>query len=134
THLAKALADAGSSGHPLCVALLDLDHFKAYNDACGHQTGDRLLKGAAAAWRSELRPGDLLARYGGEEFAVVLPDCDRTSALAVLERLRGATPEEQTCSAGLAMWDGAESLDELVGRADEALYRAKDAGRDRTAV
>ena len=134
TSLTHALGDAAATGRPLCVALLDLDHFKAYNDARGHQTGDRLLKGAAAAWRAELRPGDLLARYGGEEFAVVLPDCDRTSALAVLERLRGATPEEQTCSAGLARWDGAESLDELVGRADEALYRAKDAGRDRTAV
>jgi diguanylate cyclase (GGDEF)-like protein len=116
---------------PLCVALIDLDHFKHYNDAQGHQAGDRLLKQAAAAWQHELRTTDTLARYGGEEFALLLAGCDADQALATLERVREATPEGQECSAGLAIWDGAESSFELFGRADAALYEAKRAGRGR---
>jgi diguanylate cyclase (GGDEF)-like protein len=126
--LARALDDHGK--HPVCVALLDLDNFKAFNDTRGHQAGDRLLKEAAAAWRNVLRPDDVLARYGGEEFALVLPRCAPDAAAAVLDRLRAATPGGQTCSAGLAMWDGVETEHELLGRADRALYEAKAAGRD----
>jgi diguanylate cyclase (GGDEF)-like protein len=111
--------------------MLDLDHFKAYNDTHGHQAGDRLLKAAAAAWREVLRPGDLLARYGGEEFVAVLADCPPQEARAVAERLRRSTPSGETCSIGVATWDGAEAVDALVRRADEALYAAKRAGRDR---
>jgi diguanylate cyclase (GGDEF)-like protein len=114
-----------------CAALLDLDHFKAFNDARGHQCGDRLLKETVAAWRAVLRPGDVLARYGGEEFAVLLPDCTEAAALAVIERLRDSIPYAQTCSAGIARWDGRESADDLLRRADVALYAAKAAGRDR---
>jgi diguanylate cyclase (GGDEF)-like protein len=115
---------------PLCVAMIDLDHFKEYNDEHGHQAGDRLLKQAAAAWGVELRGTDFLARYGGEEFALALPACPPDEAIAVVERLRAATPQGETASAGIACWNGAESAAALVGRADAALYEAKRQGRN----
>jgi diguanylate cyclase (GGDEF)-like protein len=116
---------------PLVVALLDLDHFKAFNDTYGHQAGDRLLQAATEAWRSILRSSDLLARYGGEEFAVLLPSSTLGQAVEAVDRLRLATPLAQTFSAGVALWHGAETSDQLVARADKALYRAKQAGRNR---
>jgi diguanylate cyclase (GGDEF)-like protein len=125
------LARSARSGRSLCVALLDLDHFKAYNDRHGHQAGDRLLKAVAAAWQGRLRKTDLLARYGGEEFAVLLPDCGLDSAMEIAERLRAAPPE-CTCSIGVAAWDGREAATQLVDRADRALYAAKEGGRDRS--
>jgi diguanylate cyclase (GGDEF)-like protein len=128
--LPRELARAARSGQPLCLALLDLDHFKAYNDRCGHQAGDRLLKASAAAWQAKLRKTDLLARYGGEEFAVLLPDCAPASAMEIAERLRTAQPEV-TCSIGVAAWDFREDAAELVARADRALYAAKAGGRNR---
>ena len=133
-HLPREVMRSMRSGEPLCVAMLDLDHFKRYNDRFGHQAGDRVLKQVAGAWSSELRPMDILARYGGEEFALALPGADVEEALAVLDRLRARTPEKQRFSAGVARWDGVESARELVGRADGALYDAKRAGRDRTIV
>jgi diguanylate cyclase (GGDEF)-like protein len=133
-HLDSCLKSPGGPAGPVSVAMLDLDHFKAFNDTCGHQAGDRLLKDAVAAWRSVLRPGDHLARYGGEEFVVLLPNCPSASARGSIDRLRAATPAAQTCSAGIAEWDGAESPDTLVARADVALYAAKAAGRDLTVV
>ncbi len=129
--LVRELARAERHRSPLCVALLDLDHFKRYNDEHGHQAGDRLLKEATAAWQERLRVTDILARYGGEEFTLALPMCGPEDATPLIERLRAATPEDQTCSAGLAYWDGEESAEALVGRADAALYAAKRAGRDR---
>ena len=128
--LPRELARAARSGQPLCVALLDLDHFKAYNDRHGHQAGDRLLKTAAAAWQDRLRRTDLLVRYGGEEFAVLLPECGLDNGMEISERLRTAQPEV-TCSIGLAAWDGREEATGLVARADRALYAAKAGGRDR---
>lgn len=130
--LAVALADAQRSRRPVSVAMLDLDHFKRYNDGRGHQAGDQMLRACAAAWMHELRPGDLLARYGGEEFLAVLQSCDIAGAVIVADRLRVVVPDSQTVSAGTATWDGSESVESLVGRADAALYAAKDAGRDRT--
>jgi diguanylate cyclase (GGDEF)-like protein len=129
--LPRELARARRGGEPLSLAILDLDRFKAYNDTYGHPAGDRLLRGAAAAWTERLRTTDLLARYGGEEFAVLLPGCDTEAATKVVECLRGAVPDDETCSIGVATWDGDESCDALVARADAALYRAKGAGRDR---
>jgi diguanylate cyclase (GGDEF)-like protein/PAS domain S-box-containing protein len=129
--LRRELARAARTGHRLCVVLLDLDHFKRYNDERGHQAGDALLRDAAIAWRMRIRITDFIARYGGEEFALILADCPPDQAVAILERLRAATPEGQTCSAGMAYWDGSESPESLVGRADVALYEAKRAGRDR---
>ncbi|MEZ5063074.1 MAG: diguanylate cyclase [Solirubrobacterales bacterium] len=132
--LEREVGRARRARTPLAVAMLDLDRFKAYNDLHGHQAGDRVLREAASAWRAVLRETDLLARYGGEEFAVALPGCDLEQAGHMVDRLREVTPAGQSCSAGLAGWDGAESADELLGRADDALYEAKQAGRDRTAV
>jgi diguanylate cyclase (GGDEF)-like protein len=129
--LPRELARAARSGRELCVALVDLDHFKDYNDRHGHQAGDRQLKAAAAAWQAGLRRTDLLARYGGEEFAVLLPDCGLAAAMEIADRLRGAPPEV-TCSLGVACWDGLEDATQLVARADRALYAAKAAGRDRS--
>lgn len=130
--LPRELARAARDNGPLSVAMLDLDHFKRFNDQRGHQAGDRLLKQAASAWCGRLRVIDVLARYGGEEFALALPGCDLEDALALVESLRSATPGGQTCSAGVARWDGLEGPEELLGRADRALYSAKRAGRDRT--
>ncbi len=126
----RAVGYATRTHRTLCVAVVDLDHFKAYNDEHGHQAGDRLLKTAAARWRTALRASDTLARYGGEEFAIVLPSCSAVEARSVLERLRLVTPDDQTCSVGLAEWRPGESSLELVARADEALYAAKRSGRD----
>jgi diguanylate cyclase (GGDEF)-like protein len=114
------------------VGLLDLDQFKSYNDTRGHLAGDALLRDSARLWQTQLRPGDVLARYGGEEFAVLLPNTTLADAVQALERLRGATPDGQSCSAGLAEWDGAESTDSVLRRADAALYRAKALGRNRS--
>jgi diguanylate cyclase (GGDEF)-like protein len=119
-------------GHPVCVALVDLDHFKPYNDTHGHQAGDRLLSGATAAWSAQLRGGDLLARVGGDEFAVLLPECDLVGGRALIERLRVATPDEVGCSVGIIQWDGDEPTDVAIARADAALYAAKESGRARS--
>lgn len=132
--LPDELARAARSGEPLAVAILDLDHFKAYNDNFGHQAGDRMLKETATAWRDQLRTADTVARYGGEEFALLLPACDEDAALEVVERLRAAVPHAQTASIGVALWDGLETADQLVSRADAALYRAKRAGRDQVVL
>jgi diguanylate cyclase (GGDEF)-like protein len=130
----RALAESLRPGEqPVCVALIDIDRFKAYNDLHGHPAGDALLRRAALAWRAQLRPGDVLARYGGEEFAVVLPHCDATSAHAIVQRLRAEALDGWTASVGIAQWDGEESADSVVCRADEALYEAKQDGRDRVA-
>jgi diguanylate cyclase (GGDEF)-like protein len=129
-----AMRTCARTGAPLAVALLDLDHFKLFNDAYGHLTGDRLLRDAAAAWQRHLRVGDLLARYGGEEFAVVLPGATLAEAAAVVDRMRAATPDGQSFSAGVVHWDGSESAEALTARADASLYAAKRAGRDRVVV
>ncbi len=128
------LARARREQRPVCVAILDLDHFKRLNDTRGHAAGDELLRSAARCWSGLLRAGDLIARYGGEEFAVLLPSCAMPDGVIVIDRLRAATPAGQTCSAGIACWDGEESGEQLMARADAALYRAKAAGRDRCAV
>jgi diguanylate cyclase (GGDEF)-like protein len=128
--LPREMARARRNNEPLCVAMLDLDFFKNYNDERGHQAGDRLLKQSASAWVAELRASDTLARYGGEEFTVALPGCTLPNAKDIVERLRASMPADQTVSAGVACWNGRESAEELVGRADAALYEAKRMGRD----
>jgi diguanylate cyclase (GGDEF)-like protein len=129
--LTRELARATRHGGSLCLVMLDLDRFKAFNDAHGHPAGDRLLAGTAEAWRPMMRATDTLARYGGEEFAALLPHSDHAGAAAVVERLLAAVPLGQTASAGIAVWDGAESAEALLARADAALYEAKNAGRAR---
>jgi diguanylate cyclase (GGDEF)-like protein/PAS domain S-box-containing protein len=132
--LDRELARAGRDGSPLCIAVLDLDHFKAFNDEFGHGQGDRFLRRCSVVWRGKLRPSDVLARYGGEEFALCLAQCPLAEALVTVDRIREATPRGLTCSAGVAQWDGTEPLDRLFGRADRALYKAKAEGRDRTVL
>jgi diguanylate cyclase len=134
SELPVAMDRARRDGVPLAVAMLDLDQFKRFNDQYGHQAGDRLLKSATAAWSTMLRTTDLLCRYGGEEFSLLMAGATNEEAVEILERLRAVTPQQQTFSAGLACWDGQEISQELVARADHALYQAKDAGRDRILV
>jgi diguanylate cyclase (GGDEF)-like protein len=138
-----ALAAAATQTRPLTVTIMDLDHFKTINDRCGHATGDHVLREFARLSRGSLRAGDILGRWGGEEFLLILPDTTLDAALASVERLRvlalaiqvPGTDNEQpihvTFSAGLATTaDGARSLDEIIARADAALYEAKNEGRD----
>lgn len=115
---------------PTSVAVLDVDYLKAYNDRFGHEAGDRLLRFFAARWQSELRNGDILARIGGGEFGVLLPHCHLEAGAAVIRRLCSVTASTTT-SAGVACWNGHESTEELIARADRALYRAKQEGRNR---
>ncbi|MBV9817194.1 MAG: GGDEF domain-containing protein [Solirubrobacterales bacterium] len=127
----QRLTELSAAKGNAAVAILDLDHFKQFNDAHGHPAGDRLLKHTAAVWRDQLRTGDFLGRIGGEEFGLLLPDCDRSVAHAVVDRLRGAMTSGTTCSAGIAVQRPPESPEALVLRADQALYQAKAEGRDR---
>jgi diguanylate cyclase (GGDEF)-like protein/PAS domain S-box-containing protein len=131
--LPQAMARARRSGEPLSVAILDIDHFKSYNDSHGHLAGDEVLRACAKAWDSALRGEDTIVRFGGEEFLVLLPDTAPEQAAEIVERLRRTTPMGQTCSAGLALWDCEESIDDLLRRADEALYLAKASGRNQLA-
>jgi diguanylate cyclase (GGDEF)-like protein/PAS domain S-box-containing protein len=130
-HLPREMARTMRSGGDLCLAIVDIDNFKTYNDTFGHLAGDAVLRECAIAWDGQLRGEDTIVRFGGEEFLVVLPDCDLDVATEIVERLRAATASAQTCSAGLALWRPGETVDELVARADDALYRAKASGRDR---
>ncbi len=111
--LDKMLASALPAGlrhcRSTCLAMVDIDLFKKFNDEFGHQAGDVYLKRAAINWRGTLRTEDFLARYGGEEFVVVLPDTDAAAATLVLNRLRAATPSPLTCSIGVAEWDKMET-------------------------
>jgi diguanylate cyclase (GGDEF)-like protein len=118
----------------LAIAILDLDHFKEFNDTYGHSAGDRLLKETAAAWRDQLRADDVLARIGGEEFGLMLPKCDLGTATEVLDRLRRCVTHQRTCSAGLTALLPGESAARAIERADQALYQAKARGRDRVQV
>jgi diguanylate cyclase len=114
------------------LAMLDLDHLGAFNMLRGEGEGDRLIKETAALWRGELREVDVLARLDGGRFAVVLPNCGLGEAIDVMDRVRAATPREQTASAGVARWDTEEPGELLLSRSDEALNAAKQAGRDVT--
>jgi diguanylate cyclase (GGDEF)-like protein len=138
----RALAHAGASGEPMCVLVLDVDHFKAVNDAFGHAVGDQVLVRVAQACKQALRRFDLLGRFGGEEFLVVLPDTPLDVAMQIAERLRHKVESlplgnlapglQVTASVGAAELDAdADDLPELIRRADTAMYRAKDGGRNR---
>ncbi|HEX4978262.1 MAG TPA: EAL domain-containing protein [Nocardioides sp.] len=132
--LSRACRAARDRDEPLCVAMVDLDHFKRYNDTHGHQAGDLLLREAVAAWTDLLEEGEFLARYGGEEFALILAGQTPVQARIRLDALREATPSGQTISAGVALWDPETEPGAAVAAADAALYRAKRAGRNRVAL
>ncbi|MEI4271325.1 diguanylate cyclase [Klenkia sp. LSe6-5] len=127
-------ARASRTGRPLTYLLLDLDHFKAFNDTYGHQTGDALLQDFATAASGCLREGDLIARWGGEEFAVALPDCTSQQARVVAERIIAAVPHGQTATVGVAQWVPGETAAQSLCRADAALYAGKRGGRARAVI
>ncbi|MGH2914073.1 MAG: sensor domain-containing diguanylate cyclase [Solirubrobacteraceae bacterium] len=138
-HLVAAAARAARSGEPLSVAVLDLDHFKQVNDRHGHLTGDEVLREVGVTLTSLVRAGELIARVGGEEFAWLLPGADELGAFAAAERARQAIRDGTidpvgriTLSAGVCELAHATGATDLYARADQALYRAKRAGRDRT--
>ena len=134
---------AQRSGEPLALLMIDVDHFKAFNDRHGHQGGDEALRNVARVIGSNIRrPADLAARYGGEEFAVILPDTDGEGASTIAEHIRSAVEHlppadgdalSVTVSVGLSTWDKRSrgSLEELLLSADRALYDAKHSGRNR---
>lgn len=122
--LSRTLTSARRGGGRFSVAMLDLNEFKALNDQLGHAAGDAVLVTAAEAWSSAIDPAWTLARTGGDEFLLIIPDSDCRVAEAAVERLHEATPQVQF-SAGLAYWDGRETVTALLERADRALYEAK---------
>jgi diguanylate cyclase (GGDEF)-like protein len=130
----RELARATREGTTVGLLLLDLDSLKEINDSRGHDEGDRVLAETADRMRSALRAGDVIARLGGDEFGALLMDTSDGQALAAVERLREMTPELGSFSAGAAEWDGTEPLDDLLRRADVALYTAKTEGGARVEV
>ncbi|MFC5997752.1 GGDEF domain-containing protein [Quadrisphaera sp. GCM10027208] len=132
--LRRATDRARRDGRPLSVAMLDLDHFKRFNDEHGHLAGDTLLREAFTAWQDHLGPEHVIARYGGEEFALLFPGTDVSQTRRLLTRLRAVTPRQQTFSAGVARWDPRTPPTTALDAADAALYEAKRRGRDRVVV
>ncbi|WP_024328496.1 diguanylate cyclase [Thioalkalivibrio sp. ALR17-21] len=147
-HLDRETRRSQRAGEPLSLIMLDIDHFKGFNDHYGHGAGDRCLQKVAETLARTLnRPGDTLCRYGGEEFVALLPGAPTSGALEVAERLRSAVEERAlahehssagpvvTVSLGAATFDPAgepgADMESLLARADAALYRAKNAGRNR---
>ncbi len=132
------------NGHPMCILMVDLDHFKRINDTFGHATGDQVIRLTSDVLRNELRASDILARFGGEEFIACLPETEQTAAVVAAERIRssleGSTIPisagedavlQVTASIGIAVSaQGSESLNGLIERADQALYEAKHRGRN----
>ncbi len=137
--LRRALKDV--SEHPVCVAVLDLDKFKAVNDTFGHAAGDMVIRDFSRLLQATVRRRDACGRLGGEEFLLVLSSLTFEQARDVIGRLLDRTRASRpladspdwgyTCSAGLTLALAGESVDEVVKRADEAMYRAKTSGRDR---
>ncbi|MEW6278625.1 MAG: diguanylate cyclase [Candidatus Eremiobacterota bacterium] len=138
------LARATRSGKPLTALMIDIDHFKQFNDQYGHAVGDLVLRAMAATLKAGLRTVDVLGRYGGEEFAALLPETDLEGATQVAERLRHVAEEgtldsprgplRVTISVGVALWRPEDDLSQLLHRADRALYAAKEGGRNRVCL
>ena len=141
--LAEECRRAERFGQSLCIAMVDIDHFKQVNDAYGHATGDKVLIEVAHRLRSALRAGDIVARFGGEEFAALLPQATAADADGLCERLRaavaaspvaiGADARAVTVSVGFTAYAPPEHADEALARADARLYAAKTSGRNRVA-
>ena len=140
--LAKEIGRAKRYSHILSLLLIDIDEFKEYQDARGHLSGDSALRDIAQFIRDSVRGVDIVARYGGEEFVVLLPETEKQQAAKVAERIREgiaetilSTGDRLTVSIGVATYpEDAQNNVELISRADQALYRAKEMGRNRTSV
>lgn len=141
-HLAtRALKRRFGGAEPASLLMLDLDHFKRINDAYGHEMGDRVINCVVERVQETIRPFDLFCRFGGEEFVLMLLDADLPTALEIAERIRRRVEQAPcesegkaipiTVSLGVAAWDGEQNLDSLIKEADAALYKAKEAGRNR---
>ena len=140
----KVCAEYRRDPHPICILLVDVDHFKSINDRFGHAGGDRILSQIAASLQEGLRASDIAIRWGGEEFLIVLKGSALEQAQRVAEQLRlkieqaqfsaATQPVSVTVSIGVSQYDGAESCEEAIGRADAALYAAKNGGRNRVCV
>jgi two-component system, cell cycle response regulator len=130
TQLGGLVSGARRHDRPVTIAIVDIDHFKRINDTRGHAEGDRVLAAVAHALRKHMRAEDQLGRLGGEEFLALLPETDARAADKAAENMRASVAATGvTISIGWATWDG-EPADELLGRADQALYAAKERGRD----
>jgi diguanylate cyclase len=137
----RELKRADRSKTALSVALLDIDNFKHLNDSLGHQAGDRALVHLTQVIKETLRPADTVGRYGGEEFLIVLPDSDLAAAIEAMQRLQRDLTKKfflhnnervlVTFSAGVALRGENEDAEDLIGRADKAMYKAKQAGKNR---
>jgi len=132
----------GRGEQSLTIVIVDVDHFKSFNDTYGHPVGDQVLVEVAKTLLGNVRPADLVARYGGEEFLVILPDTDAKGGRIVAERLRTAVSQIRlgppagrdrriTISCGGASLRAGQPLAELIAHADQALYQAKHSGRNR---
>jgi diguanylate cyclase (GGDEF)-like protein len=141
-HLLDLMAHAERYGHPLSVAMADIDHFKRVNDTYGHEVGDSALALTASVLSETLRMPDKVGRYGGEEFLVILPHTSLAQAQKICERMREAVERwsfdngrneelKLTISFGVTQFRKSEDLEQLLSRADKALYEAKAAGRNR---
>jgi diguanylate cyclase (GGDEF)-like protein len=130
--LARELHRCARLDHPLCLVVIDLDHFKEVNDAHGHQEGDRLLGEVSRLWTETLRSTDVLARAGGDEFVLLLPSTNETQTLEMLDRLSAVTDQE--FSSGVAVATRGSTVEDLLRAADDACYRAKQTGRARAVV
>ena len=139
-----AIREANESGDPLSLMLIDIDHFKNFNDTYGHQTGDQVLRLVAMTLKSNIKGKDLAARYGGEEFVAILPSTDIEGAVIVAENIRKAVQAKEllkrstneklgriTASFGVALFQPGETANALIERTDRCLYAAKRAGRNR---
>lgn len=146
SQLPNMVESAHASGNPLSIIMVDLDHFKRFNDDYGHLVGDDALQSAAKVMNAGLRPTDFAARYGGEEMIVILPGTNQKSALLVAERLCNRLRKTKvfadtykalphiTGSFGLASLEKGEDATALISKADAAMYRAKEQGRDRVSI
>ncbi|MGX1804728.1 EAL domain-containing protein [Nocardia sp. NPDC055321] len=130
--LANAISHAQRTDQHLSLVLVDLDRFQKINDHLGHRAGDAVLQRVADTWAKLLAPEQRLARYGGDAFALLLPNSTEQAAILLTEQLRAAVTTG--CSAGVTSWQPGESGSLLVSRADVGLYRAKQAGRNRTVL
>ncbi|HHY49642.1 MAG TPA: GGDEF domain-containing protein [Alphaproteobacteria bacterium] len=142
--LVRAFADAKGDGTPLSLLLLDIDHFKRFNDTWGHQTGDQVLRLVAMTLKSNIKGKDIAARYGGEEFAAILPETDLEGAIILADNIRKAVQAKEllkrstneklgriTASLGVATYRPGDTPSTLIDRADRCLYAAKHAGRNK---